>query len=204
MRVNDEQFIKDLTEIMDNYRNDKVDYPWDAKSTAEKANTSVLEAYLNTIAVINALPKYASTYRDVELSEWMIPSIFTPLIMPSEVTVDGSAEAVNLIDTTSEHPVSDEENPIHVLSFTRFMSINHALRRIFRKDESSWFHKVSDLRNPILLSDAVKRASHDGYTPHYLCMPLSLQIKFYAKDCYVYSENDVAKRFMQEHISKEV
>ena len=36
MRVNDTQLIKDLTEIMDNYRNDKVDYPWDAKAQRRK------------------------------------------------------------------------------------------------------------------------------------------------------------------------
>ena len=80
MRVNDMQFCIDLLTILDNYRNDKVNYPWDAKSTQERANEKLFISYLNTIAKINTLPKYASKLQDVELSEWMIPSICSSCI----------------------------------------------------------------------------------------------------------------------------
>ena len=204
MRVNDMQFCIDLLTILDNYRNDKVNYPWDAKSTQERANEKLFISYLNTIAKINTLPKYASKFQDVELSEWMIPSIFTPLIMPAEVTVDGSAEAVNLIDVNKEHQIGDENGKVVILGYTQFMNVNHALRRIFRKDESSWFHKVSDLRDSILLTDALKRAAYNDVTPNYLCMPIALRIQFYQSECFVYDTHSVARRFMEQHISKEV
>lgn len=204
MRVNDKQFIQDLLIIMDNYRNDKVNYPWDARSSQEKANQNVFTMYLNTIAKINTLPKYASKFQDVELSDWVIPSIFAPLIMPAEVTVDGSAEAINLVDVNKEHHIGDDNGQVVMLSYTQFMNINHALRRIFRKDESSWFNKISDLRSPLLLSDVLNRAAYDGVTPNYSCMPIALRIRFYQPECFVYDTHAVAKRFMEQHISKEV
>lgn len=204
MRVNNQQFVEDLQDILDNYRNDKVNYPWDARNLQEKENNSVLSMYLNTIAKINTLTEFEKSFQGVPLSEWVIPSIFTPLIMPVSVTVDESSEAVNLIDKTNEHDIGDPKGKILLLSHKSFMSINHALRRIFRKDESTWFESVESLRRPILLSEAIKRSAHEGKTIHYHCMPINLQIKFYESECYVYDCNTVAKRYMEKHISEDL
>lgn len=210
MRVNDKTFVVKLENILEDYKNDKIDFPWAVKKTSEKGNQLTLELYLSTIANINSLPDHAAKYKDVNLDKWMVPACFAPLVMPAKVTIDNSDDAINLVDTKKEHTWNEDKKvdgkPTLApdMDFESFMKINHTLRRIYRKDESTWFKPIGSLRTPKLLADVADIAAHEELTPYYKCMPLQLQIKFYDTESYVHNINKVAERFMREHIAKEL
>lgn len=210
MRVNESTFVTKLNMIMEDYKNDKISFPWEARSISEHGNEITFQLYLNTIANINSLPHHATKYKDVDLSEWKVPTCFKPLIMPSRITVDNSSDAVNLLDTNKEHTYDnkkkiDGKNVMAPdMSYQAFMKVNHSLRRIYRKDESSWFHDVKSLRAAKLLGDVLDRVAHEELTPNYDCIPLQLQIQFYDNETYVFNIYTVAERYMRKHIAQEL
>lgn len=203
MKVNNERFVIMLTQIMDNYRNDKISYPWDAKNTSEKGNLLAMQLYLNTIAKINSLPRYANKFEDVELSQWYIPACFSDLIIPAAVCITDSQEAINLL-SNSYYMSKEDMNRLPSMTYEAFMATNHALRRIFRKDETTWFKPVSQLRQVKLLADVLNQTSFEGQTRSYSCMPLSLQVRFFETSTYVFENLNSAKNYLQLTIGKDL